>query len=31
VVYLLPAAVVAGSAGIYTRAYRQYRVARLTT
>jgi hypothetical protein len=31
VVYLLPAAVVGGLASIYTRAYRQYRVARLTT
>ena len=31
VVYLLPAAVVGGLASIYTRAYRQYRVAGLTT
>lgn len=30
VVYLVPAAVVGGLASIYTRAYRQYRVARLT-
>ena len=31
VVYLLPAAVVGGLASIYTRAYQDYRVARLTT